>query len=107
MVLGGVFLRREYADAPPVLVADSPIAHPERLALAARRPLLGERGASRRRIAVLQPLVERARGERAEIDGEVGLSRDQTAEPHELVRARPAGSVLRLHVAKRAPPRIV
>src|SRR5439155_1144218 len=100
------FTRRSRSLSPITCQCDV-ISDSIRLALPARRPLLGERGASRRRIAVLQPLVERARGERAEIDGEIGLSRDQTAEPHELVRAELVGIVLRRHVAQRAQMGIV
>src|SRR5438094_706382 len=54
-----VLLRREVAAAAPRLVADPPLPNPERLAIAARRALLGQRGARRRRVAVFHPLHQR------------------------------------------------
>ena len=58
------------------------------LAIAGRGALLGQRVRARGRVAVLDPLVEVARRQAAQVGGEIGRAADQPAEPHELVSSR-------------------
>src|SRR6266567_1471039 len=84
-ILGGVLFRSEIPTAAPGLIADSPIAHREGLAVATRRAGISQGRRARGRIAVLDPFVEVPRRKTAHVRGDVGLRADQPAEAHELV----------------------
>src|SRR5205823_5268012 len=82
---GGVLLGREIAAAAPRLVADAPVPHAERLAIAARRAQVGHRRRAGRRVAVLDPLIEIAGGQTADVRGDVRRGAGQPAKADELV----------------------
>ena len=90
----GVLLGREVAAATPGFVADAPIAHPERIGVAVRGPLVGERRLAARRITVVDPGVEVRGGQAAHVGGEVRLGADEPTEADELVGAERVGVVL-------------
>src|SRR5208283_6114005 len=71
----------EFAAAAPALVADTPVADAQRLALAVGRALIGQRGRAGRRVAVLDPLLIFFRRPRSDVGGEIGLDIAEPAEP--------------------------
>src|SRR6185295_19060745 len=88
---GRVLLGREVPAAAPGLVAHAPEADVEGLALAVGRPLVGGRGAPRRRVAVFHPAPEVLRREAAHVGGHVGLGAGEAAEARELDGAELVG----------------
>src|SRR5205085_11528702 len=67
-----VLFGRHLAAATPRLVAHAPVAHAERLALAARRAKARQSSHPRRRVTIFDPLVEGFGREAAHVRGEVG-----------------------------------
>ena len=86
-VFGGVFTAGHVAAAAPRLVADAPVLDVEGLPVAVGRALVGEGERSGRSVAVGHPVVELARGARADVGRDVGFGADQPAQAHELVNA--------------------
>src|SRR5262249_25578161 len=85
--LGRVFFRGEISAASPGLVADAPVADVEGITIAAGRAQVRHCRRARGRIAVLDPLIEIARRETADIRGDVRGRAGEAAEVDELVRA--------------------
>ena len=71
-----VLFRGEIAAAAPALVADAPELDVEGLFVAVGGALVGERVRAGGLVAVLDPLVEVARGQAAEVGREIGLAAD-------------------------------
>ena len=94
---GRILLRHQVAAAAPALVAHAPQVHVERLGIAIGRALRRQRivyrlrggvggDRSRRRVAVLDLLVEVARRQRAHIRRQIRLAANGLAGVHELVQ---------------------
>src|SRR5205814_9933444 len=92
--LDGVVLCGKISAAAPRLVPDAPQTDAKRIAIAATLAQLGERGGARGRIAVLDPLVEIAGRQAAQVGGEIRRTARKAAEPHEFVRAERVWLVL-------------
>ena len=97
-----VLLGGEIAAAAPALVADAPVADLQRILLAVLGAQIGQRRRAGGRVAVLDPLVEVARRQAAQVGGEVGLAADHAAEARELDRAEMVRVVLRRAVGRLA-----
>src|SRR5213592_767819 len=85
LVFRGVIFRAERPAAVPVLVADAPVADPERLG----RPVGGaapRQGAVAGIVAVLEPVPHLRRRAAADVTGDVRLGAEEAAEAQELVR---------------------
>src|SRR5206468_8242927 len=93
--LYGVVFRGEVATAPPGFVADAPVDHFQRVALALGRARLRHARRAGRRIAELDPLVPVARWEAADVGGDVRLRTGQPAEAGELHGSEVVRIVLR------------